>query len=511
MQDLPELPGCYLFMNKQRIIIYIGKAKNLRKRVSSYFAKQHEGKTQVLVENIDSIDFIVTDSEVEALILENNLIKKHQPKYNIDLKDSKRFAFIQLTDEKFPRILVARKRTKGTFFGPFTSAAYRDSILKLSQKFFQLRTCKRMPKKPCLRYHIKLCSAPCVGLVDEKQYSEQINRAIHLLSGKTNQVIKILRNDMNGASMEQDYEKSMILRDQIAALLFLSEKQKMERGKKYDEDIINYMIKNEKVYLMLFNIYKGTLINKQEFVFNNSPDFLSEFIVQYYSDNKIPKELILPSPIDISIKEFLGYRRKTKVSVTIPKKGDKKQLIELVLKNVEVTFFGDMSKLDSLQEKLKLNNMPNVIECFDISHLAGTAMVGSMVNFRNAKPNKNNYRRFKIKTVDKIDDFAAIAEVVRRRYKRLKEENLEMPDLIIIDGGKGQLSAALKELEKLHLRIPIISIAKREEEIYFPYSKFPLKLDRKEKALKFVQEIRDEAHRFAISYNRLLRKKSVSD
>ncbi len=286
----------------------------------------------------------------------------------------------------------------------------------------------------------------------------------------------------------------------------------MERNRKYNEDIIHYTVQNNNVYLLLFNIYKGVLSNKSEFIFDYKKDFLEEFLVQYYSENEIPKEIILPHKVEDSISEFLTYKKKSKVVITVPKKGEKKKLLDLVKKNVEISFFGDFIKVEELQKKLGLNDLPVVIECFDISHLSGTSTVGSMVQFRNGKADKSNYRRFKIKSPEAFqDDFAAISEVVRRRYTRLKEENLPLPDLIIIDGGQGQLLSALRELKKLSLRIPTISIAKKFEEIYLPGRKDPLRIDRKEKALQFIQEIRDEAHRFAVKYNRLLRSKKIKE
>jgi len=507
--DIPHLPGCYLFRQKGKII-YIGKAKDLKKRVSSYFKKKdHDAKTQLLVEQADDVDFIVTQNEIEALILENNLIKKNQPHFNINLKDAKRYAYLQRTEEDFPRLLLARKRTKGKFFGPFVSGAERDQIRKLCLRMFKLRTCKRMPKKACLRHHINLCTAPCIGNVTKEQYAKQVRKAELLLSGHTSELMREMGQEMKQAAAEQNFEHAMLLRDQLQALEYLSEKQNMERQKKFDEDIINYKLFEDRVYMMLFNIHRGTLINKQEFDFRFNPDFLEEFIVQYYSEHDVPKEIIVPDAVDNSVTRFLEQRRKTKVKVAVPKIGDKRKLLDLVQKNIEISFFGDITKLEELQKKLRLNDLPVIIETFDISHLQGTGMVGSMVQFRNAKPDKSNYRRFRIKTVENIDDFASIAEVVRRRYSRLKQENAEMPNLVVIDGGKGQLSAALRELERLYLKIPIISIAKRDEEIFFPYSRFPLKLDKKEKALQFIQEMRDEAHRFAISYNRLLRKKDI--
>lgn len=514
LSNLPDNPGCYLFKDKNREIIYIGKAKNLKKRIKSYFQKSDlDPKTTAMVQHIDSIDFIVTDNEIEAFLLENNLIKKNIPKYNIDLRDSKSYAYLKLTDEDFPRLLIARKKRmgKGKFFGPFISASTRDYVLWTLKKTFQIRTCKRMPKKACLRHHINLCDAPCIGKINKEEYNEKIKRAELILKGKTNQLIKSLKNEMKDASDKLNFESALKLRNQTEAIEWLSEKQKMERLKIYNEDVINYLIENDKVYLILFNVYKGLLENKQEFVFEYNVNFLEEFIVQYYSENNVPKELILPKKIDESLIEFLKTKREKSVKVTLPKKGEKKQLLELVMKNIEISFFGDMEKLSDLKTKLKLQEIPSVIECFDISHLSGTSTVASMVQFRNAKSDKSNYRRFKIMTVEGIDDVMAISEVVRRRYTRLIRDFVEMPKLIIIDGGRGQLNSALTELDNLNLKIPIISIAKKFEEVYLPGLMFPLKLDKKSKALKLIQQIRDEAHRFAISYSRLLRKKELME
>ncbi len=508
---LPEHTGCYLFKDATGEIVYVGKAKNLRKRVKSYFQKsEFDPKTMAMVSRIDSVDFIVTDNEVEALILENNLIKKNSPKYNIDLKDSKRYAYIELTDEKFPRLLVARRRGgTGRFFGPFVSAAARDYILSTLKKTFQIRTCKRMPKKPCLRHQIGLCQAPCIGKIESAEYSERMRAVELILKGRIDELVKSKKSEITEASAELDFERALKLRNQIEAIEWLKEKQNMELNKKYDEDIINYIVRNGRVYLILFNIYKGTFENKQEFEFEYRDKFLEEFLVQYYSENIVPAEIILPREISDSLISFLKVKRDGKVSVKVPKIGDKKQLLDLVLKNIEASFFSDIEKLEDLTNKLHLTKLPIVIECFDISHLSGTSTVGSMVQFRNAKPDKSNYRRFRIRTVEGIDDTRAIGEVVRRRYARLQREKTDIPDLIVIDGGIGQLNSATRELRKLGLEIPIISIAKRLEEVYMLELAFPLKLPRKSKALKLIQQIRDEAHRFAISYSRLLHKKEL--
>jgi excinuclease ABC subunit C len=330
-----------------------------------------------------------------------------------------------------------------------------------------------------------------------------------ILSGKSRELLKKLRQEMTRKSQLFEYENALIVRNQITAIQHLQEHQKMQRQHTFDEDIISYLLRDGTIYLMLFNIYKGTLSTKSEFVFDFTPDFLEEFIVQYYSENPIPSEVIIPQKPSDSLAAFLKQKRKKKVRIIVPKKGAKKQLLDLVEKNIEITFFGDRSKVEALQHQLNLQEPPQVIECFDISHLSGTSMVGSMVQYRNGKPDKSNYRRFRIRSVEGIDDVAAIAEVVRRRYRRLQLEHAPLPQLIIIDGGVGQLNCAVHELETIGVKIPLISIAKHFEELYFPGQPQPLRLGKKEKALLFIREIRDEAHRFAIAYNRLLRKKEL--
>lgn len=511
LEKIPSSPGCYFFLDESKKIIYVGKAKDLRKRVTNYFTKKdHDHKTQIMIEQIKGYDFIATNTEVEALILENNLIKKNSPKYNIDLKDSKRYAYLELTNEKFPRLIIARKtKSDGKLYGPFTSGQKRDYIMDFLIKNFKIRTCSVLPKKPCLRYHIGLCDAPCVGLIDEKDYMENIKAAEMVLNGKTHEIIKMLEVKMKEYSKNKNYESAQVIKNKIEALEYLEEKQNMERQKKYDEDVINYVVKQNKVHLILFNVHRGILENKRDFEFDFKDNFFEEFIVQYYSENPIPQEIIVPEEVDNSLEEYLTKIKGKNVKFNVAKKGEKKDLLELVLKNIELNFFIDEEKLVDLQKRLNMQNTPKVIECFDISHLSGTSTVASMVQFRNAKPYKQNYRRFKIRSVSGIDDFASIAEVVRRRYKKLIAENQRMPDLIIIDGGIGQLNFALNELKKLNLKIPIISIAKQFEEIYTPEKEKPLKLDKTTSALKLIQNIRDEAHRFAIKYNRLLRSKEM--
>jgi excinuclease ABC subunit C len=510
--NLPENPGCYLYADENGTIIYVGKAKNLKKRVSSYFTKKdHDAKTRSLVAHIASVDVVVTDNETEAFLLENTLIKKHQPKYNIDLKDAKRYAWIELTLEKYPRLVIARRATgDGTFFGPFVSAAERDHVLNVAKKIFHLRTCKKLPKRPCLRLHLQSCSAPCTGTVSLEDYEENVKKASLLLKGKSTELLSRLRNEMTTRAEEKEYERALVLRNEITAIEHLAERQQVERRRTYDQDVIAWQVTEGKVYLLVFNVERGALANKEEFTFDTGEDFFEEFLVQYYSDREPPKELILDHETDPALASFLSVKKGQQVEIVVPKRGDKRLLLDLAKKNLEIAFFRDILKSVELGAALNMPFAPSVIECFDISHLAGTAMVGSMVQFRDGKPDKSNYRRFKIKTVEGIDDFASIAEIVKRRYKRLADEQAPFPDLVIIDGGKGQLSAARDALATLgSANLPVIAIAKREEEIYMPDDDFPLRLDKKSIALRYVQEIRDEAHRFAITYNRLLRKKKV--
>jgi excinuclease ABC subunit C len=308
---------------------------------------------------------------------------------------------------------------------------------------------------------------------------------------------------MNRASESQNYEIALENKRRIEAIAWLTEKQKMERDKKYNEDIISFSIKSGRVYLMLFNINRGMLENKQSFVFDKNIGFLDEFILQYYSENRIPRELILPKEIDKSLRDLFKFRP------VVPEKGVKKRLLDLVDKNIELQFFSGSRKLKDLKDKLRLYEEPHVIEAFDISHLSGTSTVASMVQFRNAIPDKSNYRRFRIRSVEGVDDFSSIGEVITRRYRRLLEEKQSLPNLIIVDGGKGQLSTTVKSLDNLGIRIPVIAIAKREEEVFVPGRSDPVNLPLKSHALNLIKQVRDEAHRFALAYNRLLRKKEM--
>jgi excinuclease ABC subunit C len=511
--SLPHAPGCYLFSDDAGTLIYVGKAKDIKKRVSSYFSKKdHDTKTQALVAAIASVDVMVTNTETEAFLLENNLIKKHQPRYNIDLKDAKRFAYIELTKEPFPRIGIARRTAKGEaqYFGPFVSAAQRDDVLRVIKRVFSLRSCKKMPKRACLRYHMGSCSAPCIGAIGKDEYARSVDRAAALLKGKSTELLASLKSEMAEQSARREYEKALVLRDQIRAIGRLAERQHVERLKDTDQDVIAYAVAGDAVYIMVFSVEKGMLSDKQEYSFDNREDFFEEFLVQYYADRVPPAELILPGEVDGALAGYLSERKGKTVSVIVPKIGDKKKLLDLVEKNIEYAFLKNDLKVADLQASLDLPDPPQVIECFDISHISGTSMVGSMVQFVNGLPEKNNYRRFKIRTVEGIDDVASIAEIVGRRYRRLVEEGSDLPDLIVIDGGKGQLASAVDVLKKTGLSVPVIALAKREEEVFVPGEVLSRRLDPHGMALRYLQEIRDEAHRFAITYHRLLREKGMT-
>ena len=573
MIDLSAIPtssGCYIYRGKDDEIIYIGKAKNLKKRVSSYFQKRDlDPKTRLLVKNIVSVDFIVTTNEVEALILENTLIKKHTPKYNIDLKDSKSYAFIHISDDEYPRIgILRRTTTRGKLYGPFVSARERDEILEVVKRTFKLRSCRNMQKRPCLRYHIHNCSAPCAGYITPEDYKKSIEKADSVLRGHSEELEAKLHAEMEEYTKKREFELALDIRDQIYALEYLSNRQRMDRRSDHDEDVINYLIRDEKIYIIVFNVIKGTLVGKEEFSFPFHRNFLEEFLVRYYSGHETPSEIILPDASEIleeeaytavdepeakvnenasgyetkhkteqeteyetehktehktgdesgktenisrSLIDFLSQRNGKAVKITIPKRGDKKDLLALAEKNIELAFFSASSKVEELGRSLMLPEPPHVIECFDISHLSGTHTVASMVQFREGIADKSNYRRFKIKTVEGIDDFASIAEVVGRRYSKLAEEGKLFPDLIVIDGGKGQLSAAVSVLKQIGVKTPVISLAKREEEVFVPGLSDPIPIKKNEKASLYLQEIRDEAHRFAITYNRQLREKALKD
>lgn len=516
LDKAPKQPGCYLFKDKTRKVLYIGKAKDIKKRVAWYFKKENQDvKTRHLVQEIKDVGYIVTDNEVEAFLLEASLIRKHQPKYNIELKGGVRYAYIKITDDKFPRLEVVRKIKKGDkIFGPYTSGQSRQEAVRLVNSLFKFRVCQRLPKRACLLFHIKQCSAPCIGKISEVEYKKNVAKAEMLLKGKTNDLVKNLHGEMKNFSSKLNYELAKIRRDQIIALENISQRQKVQLQKRYNQDVINYKTLVNKFVVQLFNINKGIISGRKEFKIKtplekNEQENISEFIRQYYYTEDIPHEIILPAKLADQnlLEKYLSKLAKIKVRITIPQKGDKMKLLALVAKNIEVGLRLGENSLLELQNKLKLPTLPRVIEAFDVSNLGPTDVVGSMVYFKDGKPDKNNYRRFKIKTFKGQSDFDAMKEIIYRRYYRVTKEKTQLPDLIMVDGGKPQLTAALISLREFGLQLPVIALAKKEEEIFTPSNRYSVKLSKKSVSLKLLQKIRDEAHRFAIKYQRLLRSK----
>ncbi len=494
---LPEDPGCYLFRDDEKVI-YVGKAKNIKKRVSSYFQKTSlDPKTSLLVSKIKEIDYFITPSEAESLLLENNLIKKHYPKYNLDLKDSRRYAYLMLHDDTLPWIEVARTRgEKGEYYGPFVSGSMRKIIFDIVTRTFRLLT-----KKPSPRLR---------KLLEPAEYAARVKQARMILKGNADPLIKELEKSMNESSEKKNYEYALSLRKQIEALKSLKEKQVMEMARATDAHAINYSVYGGEVFLIVFTARKGVLEEKQDYSFEYYPEFFEDFLLRYYDEFPVPKELIIPEKITPAFGEYLSMRRKGRVSIIVPQKGGKKGLLDLVSHNIKATFFAGNESMASLQEILRLDELPAYIECFDISHLSGTNTVASMAAFSNGLPDKSSYRRFRIQTAKGGDDYRAMREVVRRRYAGSLRNRMKTPDLIVIDGGPGQLSSAMASLREIGQDIPVISLAKRLEGIYTPKGG-PILLERKHKGLQLLQAIRDEAHRFAITYQRLLREKQMKD
>ncbi|MGM5481083.1 MAG: excinuclease ABC subunit UvrC [Nanobdellota archaeon] len=516
LSKLPSKPGCYFFKDISGETIYIGKAKNLKKRVSSYFAKDLlDSKTASLVEAIRDIDVIVTKNEVEALLLESNLIRKHKPKYNIELKYGVRYAWILLTNEEYPRLLTARsKKMEGEYFGPFTSGRLRRTLIETLQKKFFIRTCRKFPKKPCLRYHIEICKAPCVNYQSHEEYMTYVKVVKRYLKGDNEELIKELESEMQEYSEHLEFEKASERKDQIEALGYLQKRMLVENNRLEEQDVIGYKRYKdkkdhlEKVYIILFSFRNGVLQDREQFTIADERSVLDEFLKRYYEVAPLPSEVILPHELeDESIGEYLNEKAGHKVTLTVPKRGLKKELLLMVESNLDAKFSEAELLAKEIQEKLELDHPVRTIECFDISHLSGTEMVGSMSYFRDGQPVKGYYRRFKIKTIDGIDDFRAMEEVVARRYSRLKEETMPFPDLILIDGGAIQVDFAVKALEKLSIDIPLIGLAKKEEELYFPHESVAKRFKKDSLMMRTLMYVRDEAHRFGVSYHRLLRSK----
>jgi excinuclease ABC subunit C len=506
--DIPTDPGVYLYRDEAGEILYIGKAKSLRSRVKSYFSKTDKpAKTQQLVSKIRSIDWIIVNNEVEALLLENKLVKKYTPKYNINLKDAKTFAYIALTRELFPRVLTSRKVSrKLESFGPYTDGFTRQDLQRLVVRVFKLRVCRKLPKRACLNFHIGLCSAPCNGNVSAERYAELVEQARSFLGGNYEQTTKLLLSQMQAASQSQQYERALELRTQIASIRLLTQRQIVDTEQRFDQDVMAFRQVGEKVLAVQMGVRKGVLLGKKEFTVDLQPQVEQEFLKAYYATNQIPREILLNKPCwdsnaeKAALQEFLSSKRGAAVSLMVPRRGNKLALVKLAEKNLESTLDEDSTLVD-LQASLNLPVIPHVVECFDISNLGEEHVVSGMVRFTDAKPDKRNYRKFKIKTVSGQDDFASMGEVVSRRYKRLAKDKAPMPDLVVIDGGPGQVSAAEAALKSIGLQIPLIGLAKEHEEIYLPNETVPLQFDRNSRMMLFLRKVRDETHRFALGYN----------
>ena len=511
--SLPNEPGVYQFKDSQGSIIYVGKAINLRKRVSSYFKNSNSNspKTQLLVRHIVDVECIIVHNEVEALLLENKLIKKHSPKYNINLKDSKTYAYIALSEEDYPRIFSSRKvLLKGHSFGPFVDGGARRELIDLTVQLFKLRVCRNLPSKACLNYHIGLCSAPCINNVNKEEYQTQVHQALDFLGGDTHSVLKKLKVEMGEHTASLKYEKALVIKRQIDAIEHLTEKQRVDMVKKFDQDVIAISVYHHKALIELFSISKGVISGKKDFSFDFEEDVLLQFIKLYYSKNYVPSEIIVGSSFweseeeHLALEEYLGKIKGGRVHLTYPQRGEKADLIKMVQKNAEYNSTNPV--LQDIKEKLVLPTLPVTIECFDISNLGYDYIVGGMTQWVAGKPNKSSYRKFEIRGNEGQDDFAAMREVVFRRYSRLLNEGKQFPDLIIIDGGAAHLSSALESLEKIGVKIPIIALAKQREEIYVPGEDVPLLFDSGSAMMLYIRQIRDSVHDFVLSYNRKKRQ-----
>jgi len=518
---IPTNPGIYLMKDSDKKIIYIGKAKNLKNRVRSYFNKNQNYKTQKLVENIFEIEFVLTDNESEAFLLESNMIKKYRPRFNIELKDQQRYTYLRLSDEKFPRLLVARRTRdgkflgKGKFYGPFTQGSSKLLTIGTLRKAFQIRICKTLPKKVCLEYHLGNCEGPCEFKSAEEKYPEHVNKLEAVLKGKNDTKIftKKLEDEMYQAAESQQFERAKDIRDTLIRLGSLQTKQKMEYVKNSDEEYFGIGIQEQTATIMNFRMINGVIRDSDKFFFDLVGDnSFSNFLYQYYSTHKIPKFIILnelPENQEL-LESLLSEQSGFTVKIMTPTRGKKNDIMNLILKNIQLIHSkGANPGLVELQEILNLPTLPNIIECFDISNHGAEFAVGSMSSFVGGIPNKSGYRKFKIKTITGRDDFGMIGEIIKRRYYRLLEENSTLPDLILIDGGKGQLSAALKSLESLGIKLPCISLAKENEEVYLPKTKDPIVIPKHKESLKILQYARDETHRFGVAYNRTIRKNQI--
>ena len=542
VKNIPKDPGVYFFKNNKNDIIYIGKAKNIRNRVRTYFQKNkyQSPKNISMIKRIVDVEWIVVRNEVEALLTEANLIKKHQPFYNVNLKDDKSFPFIRITNEPYPRVFITREivRDGSKYFGPYTDVIYLRRTLKAIRRIFPVRSCdffidenviQEKKISLCLDYHIKKCEGPCEGLVSSHKYNEMIDSIISFLHGKTKKSEDYINNQMKLAAKELRYEDAGIFRDQLHAIREFMDKQIKINADFDDRDIIGFSKQNDFGIVVIVRIRNGRIASREKLSLNNLDNndsaVIRTVITQFYLDTDyIPSEICSqykPDSID-ELSKWLKEKKGKNVKIIVPQKGEKAKQVRLAHQNAKL-LLGEWilnkkkrkdlipKMIKQLQDDLQLKGAPRKIECFDISHLGGTNTVASMVSFFDGKPKKTEYRKYNIKTVSGIDDFASIREVVLRRYKRLKNEDKGFPDLVVVDGGKGQLSMAVSALRELGLDyIPTISLAKKLEEVFVPGQSNAQTIHKQSPGLILLRQIRDEAHRFAIEFQRGKRNKSIT-
>ena len=555
LKNLPSKPGVYLMKNSLGEVIYVGKAKILKNRVKSYFqnSKNHSEKVRVMVKHIAEFEYIVTDSEMEALILECNLIKKYSPRYNILLKDDKFYPFIKITiNDDFPRVFVTRNYSKdgSKYFGPYTNGTAVYETINLINKIFPLRTCKLLikeggePVRPCLNYHIKKCFGPCGGYINKEEYGKMIKDVIDILSGKDTTVLKVLQSEMEEASMNLEFEKAADLRDKILAIEAIVEKQKIFKTMEGDEDFINIYRDEKDSCVQVFFSRDGKILGREHFIFENTAEdsieeILEEFITSFYGGTaKVPRTIYVPALSNVElVEEYLTIKRGAKVWIKVPQKGQKREMLEMVKNNAQITLEKFKDKylrdkeinkiaLEELQELLDLEIWPSRIEAYDISNIQGVDSVGSMIVFEEGRSKNSDYRRFRIKTVKGANDYDSMREILTRRFshgleevKAIQESKLQFsagkfsnfPDLIMMDGGKGQINIALEVLRDLNINIPVCGLVKDDKHATrgIIYNNEELIINRSSNLMQLIRRIQDEVHRFAITYHRKLRSKSM--
>lgn len=528
IKDFPLQPGVYLMKDEQKKIIYIGKAVKLRNRVRSYFSGEKDIKTKTLVRKIHFIDHIVTKSEYEALLLENNLIKKWNPRYNINLKDGKSYPVIRITTEDFPRVFRTRNiiNDKSQYYGPYPDVKVLDDTLSLIKNMLPLRRCRRLRKResPCLYYHMGKCSGPCAGLISKEDYRVLVNKARAVLTGRTAGLEKELMKEIKVLAETLEFEKAAELRDSLIALQMLQTEQKVEDFEEDSRDYIGVDSSGTYYSFAVFQMRKGKLLGKESYrseYYGSEQDATQEFLLRYYGspDKDFPARVFLSLKDRTLIQDYLSQevRGAEKMVLEIPRSKRDQAVLNMAIENArsdlarKLQDLGNIPALEDLQMVLNLKKLPRRIEGFDIAQLDGHFTVSSLISFKDGNPDRKNYRHYNIRSLDGgIDDFKAISEAVARRYTRLMNEKKEMPDLILIDGGKGQVSAAVSVLDALGLKIPLIGLAKKEELIFLPGEKDAIDLPEGDRALRVLQHVRDETHRFATSHNQKLRKKQIS-